>query len=144
MAKLINIWRDDEPVKLSCKQMPLIIDESLTVSASSRAVPGFPDSWCATTSYVTTTSASSRNDLNLKKKKRKTRKKARRLLGGKSTFARLVRESESSFFIRLDRSAIVYYWNHLRDIVADCDKDNSIVVVLALGVIYSPDDCTIF
>ncbi|KAM0727514.1 Gametogenetin-binding protein 2-like [Formica fusca] len=31
MAKLVNIWRDDEPVKLECKQMPLIIDESLTM-----------------------------------------------------------------------------------------------------------------
>ncbi|XP_029660837.1 gametogenetin-binding protein 2-like isoform X1 [Formica exsecta] len=31
MAKLVNIWRDDEPVKLACKQMPLIIDESLTM-----------------------------------------------------------------------------------------------------------------
>lgn len=31
MARLVNVWRDDEPVKLSCKQMPLIIDESLTM-----------------------------------------------------------------------------------------------------------------
>ncbi|XP_029161178.1 gametogenetin-binding protein 2-like [Nylanderia fulva] len=31
MARLVNIWRDEEPVKLSAKQMPLIIDESLTM-----------------------------------------------------------------------------------------------------------------
>ncbi|KAL6435222.1 hypothetical protein ACFW04_005356 [Cataglyphis niger] len=31
MAKLVNVWRDDEPVKLACKQLPLIIDESLTM-----------------------------------------------------------------------------------------------------------------
>ncbi|GAB1866733.1 Gametogenetin-binding protein 2-like [Camponotus japonicus] len=31
MARLVNVWRDDEPVKLECKQMPLIIDESLTM-----------------------------------------------------------------------------------------------------------------
>ncbi|XP_018349697.1 PREDICTED: gametogenetin-binding protein 2-like isoform X1 [Trachymyrmex septentrionalis] len=31
MARLINVWRDDEPVKLASKQMPLIVDENLTM-----------------------------------------------------------------------------------------------------------------
>ena len=39
MARLINVWRDDEPVKLASKQMPLIVDENLTVSARARPRP---------------------------------------------------------------------------------------------------------
>lgn len=33
MARLVNVWRDDDPVELASKQMPLIVDENLTVSA---------------------------------------------------------------------------------------------------------------
>lgn len=31
MAKLVNVWRDDDPVDLTRRQMPLIVDENLTV-----------------------------------------------------------------------------------------------------------------
>lgn len=37
MARLVNVWRDDDPVELASKQMPLVIDENLTVSALARA-----------------------------------------------------------------------------------------------------------
>lgn len=36
MARLVNVWRDDDPVELASKQMPLIVDENLTVSARAR------------------------------------------------------------------------------------------------------------
>lgn len=32
MAKLVNVWRDDDPVDLTRRQMPLIVEENLTVS----------------------------------------------------------------------------------------------------------------
>ncbi|KAG7188191.1 hypothetical protein KM043_017684 [Ampulex compressa] len=31
MAKLVNVWRDDDPVCLSKRQLPLIVDENLTM-----------------------------------------------------------------------------------------------------------------
>ncbi|XP_076303596.1 gametogenetin-binding protein 2-like [Lasioglossum baleicum] len=31
MAKLVNVWRDDDPVDLTRRQMPLIVDENLTM-----------------------------------------------------------------------------------------------------------------
>ncbi|XP_011690104.1 PREDICTED: gametogenetin-binding protein 2-like isoform X1 [Wasmannia auropunctata] len=31
MARLVNVWRDDDPVELASKQMPLIVDENLTM-----------------------------------------------------------------------------------------------------------------
>ncbi|XP_066589135.1 gametogenetin-binding protein 2-like isoform X2 [Prorops nasuta] len=31
MAKLVNVWRDDDPVDLTQRQLPLIIDENLTM-----------------------------------------------------------------------------------------------------------------
>lgn len=31
MAKLVNVWRDDDPVELTRRQMPLIIDKNLTM-----------------------------------------------------------------------------------------------------------------
>jgi len=39
MARLVNVWRDDDPVELASKQMPLIVDENLTVSARARPRP---------------------------------------------------------------------------------------------------------
>jgi len=36
MARLVNVWRDDDPVELASKQMPLVVDENLTVSARAR------------------------------------------------------------------------------------------------------------
>lgn len=32
MAKLVEVWRGDNPVVLTRRQLPLIIDENLTVS----------------------------------------------------------------------------------------------------------------
>lgn len=32
MAKLVDVWRDDYPVDMTRRQMPLIVDENLTVS----------------------------------------------------------------------------------------------------------------
>ncbi|XP_011863592.1 PREDICTED: gametogenetin-binding protein 2-like isoform X2 [Vollenhovia emeryi] len=31
MARLVNVWRDDSPAELASKQMPLIVDENLTM-----------------------------------------------------------------------------------------------------------------
>lgn len=84
MARLVNVWRDDDPVELASKQMPLIVDENLTVRARARArvftsAPArtrrrFPSavdrrgSWgtTATSLYVTERPRSTRDAFNLK------------------------------------------------------------------------------
>lgn len=44
MAKLVNVWRDDDPVDLTRRQMPLIVDESLTMIMDVKGLGAICDS----------------------------------------------------------------------------------------------------